>query len=94
LDNSLAVPLVTVTFNDGRTAYTFDQRDVVLEYRKKSMYGMHHIALIFLLSRTGSLLVIIEIWWVLRSLTNRVVQKRKGFNVTEPQCTFDLTNNR
>lgn len=35
-----------------------------------------------------------EVWWVLRTKTSRVVQKRKGFNVTSPRCTFDLTNNR
>jgi hypothetical protein len=35
-----------------------------------------------------------ELWWVVRNPSNRVVQKRKGFNVTEPHCTFDTTNNR
>ena len=32
--------------------------------------------------------------WVVRSPTSRVVQKRKGFNITSPQCTFDKKNNR
>mmetsp|Transcript_19797 Transcript_19797/g.33126 ORF Transcript_19797/g.33126 Transcript_19797/m.33126 type:complete len:539 (+) Transcript_19797:100-1716(+) len=35
-----------------------------------------------------------EIWWVVRSPSEFTVQKRKGFNVTSPQCTFDTTNNR
>ena len=36
-----------------------------------------------------------EIWWVVRTKGGgRVVQKRKGFNVTEPQCTFDKQYNR
>jgi len=35
-----------------------------------------------------------EIWWVVRSPTHYTVQKRKGFNVTSPKCTFDTTNNR
>lgn len=35
-----------------------------------------------------------EIWWVLRTAGNRIVQKRKGFNVTAPQCTFDEKSNR
>ena len=35
-----------------------------------------------------------EIWWVLRTKSEYVVQKRKGFNVTEPACTFDIVNNR
>lgn len=35
-----------------------------------------------------------ELWWVLRTPSQFVVQKRKGFNVTNPICTFDLTNNR
>jgi hypothetical protein len=35
-----------------------------------------------------------ELWWVLRTPTEFVVQKRKGFNVTEPACTFDTVNNR
>lgn len=35
-----------------------------------------------------------EIWWVVRSPSEFTVQKRKGFNVTEPSCTFDTTHNR
>jgi hypothetical protein len=31
---------------------------------------------------------------VVRSPSEFTVQKRKGFNVTEPQCTFDTTHNR
>lgn len=39
VNNIDAIPKVSVTFNDGRTSYEFKQRDVQLEYRKKSMYG-------------------------------------------------------
>jgi len=35
-----------------------------------------------------------EIWWVLRTKSEFVVQKRKGFNITSPKCTFDTVNNR
>ena len=35
-----------------------------------------------------------EIWWVLRTKSEFVVQKRKGFNITSPKCTFDIVNNR
>eukprot|EP01034_Spumella_vulgaris_P029738 gene29738-36833_t len=35
-----------------------------------------------------------EIWWVVRSKVARTVMKRKGFNITNPLCTFDTTNNR
>lgn len=35
-----------------------------------------------------------ELWWVVRSPAFNTVQKRKGFNVTNPSCTFDSTNNR
>lgn len=35
-----------------------------------------------------------ELWWVIRNRSDRRLQKRKGFNVTSPACTFDLTNNR
>lgn len=35
-----------------------------------------------------------EIWWVVRTPNEFVVQKRKGFNVSSPQCTFDVTNDR
>ena len=35
-----------------------------------------------------------EIWWVQRTPTEYIVQKRKGFNVTSPICSFDLVNDR
>ena len=35
-----------------------------------------------------------EIWFVVRTPSEFVVQMKKGFNVTYPICTFDLTNNR
>lgn len=35
-----------------------------------------------------------EVWWVLRTKSNYIVQMRKGFNVSYPTCTFDLTNDR
>lgn len=35
-----------------------------------------------------------EVWWVQRTRSEFIVQRRKGFNVTSPTCTFDLTNNR
>jgi len=35
-----------------------------------------------------------EVWWVVRTQSEFVVQKRKGFNITSPQCTFDATNDR
>lgn len=35
-----------------------------------------------------------ELWWVVRSPAFNTVQKKKGFNITNPQCTFDNTNNR
>ena len=35
-----------------------------------------------------------EIWWVQRTRYNFIVQKRKGFKVTEPVCTFDDVNDR
>ena len=35
-----------------------------------------------------------ELWWVVRSKSGFTVQKRKGFNITEPICTFDSVNNR
>jgi hypothetical protein len=73
VDNEAQIPQVWVTFNGGRTSYQFNQEDVQLETRSKSMY---------------------EIWWVVRSLSNFTIQKKKGFNITEPSCTFDLTNNR
>ena len=36
----------------------------------------------------------IELWWVLRTPSKYVVQKRKGFSVSTPPCTFDAANNR
>jgi hypothetical protein len=35
-----------------------------------------------------------EVWWVVRTKSEFVVQKRKGFNVSSPQCTFDTVNDR
>lgn len=35
-----------------------------------------------------------EIWWVVRTPVENVVEKRKGFNITAPTCTLDLINNR
>lgn len=35
-----------------------------------------------------------EIWWVVRTQNQFIVQKRKGFNVTVPRCTYDSTNDR
>lgn len=73
LDNAAEIPMVWVSFNEGRTSYLFRQEHVKLETTPKSMY---------------------EIWWVVRSPSEFTVQKRKGFNVTEPSCTFDTTHNR
>lgn len=73
LDNAAEIPMVWVSFNEGRTSYKFRQEHVKLETTPKSMY---------------------EIWWVVRSPSEFTVQKRKGFNVTEPSCTFDTTHNR
>ena len=35
-----------------------------------------------------------EIWWVLRTENEFIVQKRKGFNVTNPGCSYDTTNDK
>jgi hypothetical protein len=35
-----------------------------------------------------------EIWWVVKTPVENVVQKRKGFNITAPTCTYDSTNLR
>lgn len=35
-----------------------------------------------------------EMWWVLRTENEFIVQKRKGFNVTNPACSYDTTNDR
>ncbi len=72
VETSLDSP-VQVTFNGGRTSYSFSSQHLALEYRQRSMY---------------------ELWWVVRTKSDRRIQKRKGFNVTSPSCTFDLTNNR
>jgi len=71
-DPTPTIPVVTVTFNDGRTSYDIEEDDLYLEY-DKSMY---------------------EIWWVKRTRSEFVVEKKKGFNVTSPICTFDTTNDR
>lgn len=72
VDDAVDPPTVAVTFNDGRTAYTFLQSHVQLE-KSLSMY---------------------EMWWVQRSRSGFTVQKRKGFNVTYPPCTFDMIHQR
>lgn len=72
IDATPKVPLVRVTFNDGRTSYVFEETDLKLETHL-SMY---------------------ELWWVQRTRSEFIVQRRKGFNVTNPVCTFDLINNR
>ncbi len=71
-EDTPTTPLVTVSFNDGRTAYVFEEDVIHLEYYK-SMY---------------------EIWWVTRTRSKFIVEKRKGFNVTSPGCTFDVVNDR
>ncbi|KAG5177455.1 hypothetical protein JKP88DRAFT_256689 [Tribonema minus] len=35
-----------------------------------------------------------ELWWVQRTRSALVVQKRKPFTVTAPRCTFDAVNNQ
>lgn len=72
IDTKPFIPVLTVTFNNGRTTYEFEQDVLKLEYQR-SMY---------------------EFWWVQRTRSEFIVQKRKGFNVTEPICSFDLTNDR
>lgn len=39
VDDSSVIPTVSVTFNNGRTFYTFPQSVVKLETAPKSMYG-------------------------------------------------------
>lgn len=39
MDNEAVIPQVWVTFNNNRTSYQFNQRDVKLETTPKSMYG-------------------------------------------------------
>ena len=41
VDNIAVIPQVWVSFNEGRTSYQFDQQDVELETRSKSMYGKY-----------------------------------------------------
>lgn len=72
IDTKPFIPVLTVTFNDGRTTYDFEQDVLKLEYGR-SMY---------------------EMWWVKRTRSEFIVEKRKGFNVTSPICSFDLTNDR
>ena len=36
----------------------------------------------------------VELWWVMRTPSQFTVLKRKGFSVSNPQCTFDSNNNR
>ena len=35
-----------------------------------------------------------ELWFVLRNRFERILQKRKGFRVVWPECTFDPENDR
>ena len=35
-----------------------------------------------------------EVWWVVRTPSEFVVQKKKPFSVTSPTCTFDTDFNR
>jgi hypothetical protein len=39
IDDAAEIPKVTVSFNEGRTSYEFDQSDVKLETTPRSMYG-------------------------------------------------------
>lgn len=39
VDNEAVIPMVWVSFNYGRTSYQFEQSQVELETRSKSMYG-------------------------------------------------------
>ena len=71
-DDTPITPVVSVTFNDGRTSYDIEEDTLKLE-KTMSMY---------------------EVWWVQRTRSERVVEKRKGFNITEPTCTFDTVNDR
>ena len=48
LDNIAAVPTAYVTFNNGRTEYMFDQKDVKLNEVQKSTYGTYEIYLFFI----------------------------------------------
>lgn len=92
-DTSVTPPIVSVTFNDGRTWYNFEEPMVKLE--KKSMYGEVLMnSVIVLLIAVNNFHLFVELWWVLRTPNQFLVQKRKGFNVTYPACTYDTVNNR
>lgn len=39
VDNKAKIPTVSVSFNNNRTSYVFEQQNVVLETQSKSMYG-------------------------------------------------------
>ena len=95
-DASQDPPIVSVTFNDGRTSYDFDRNFVKLE--RKSMYGKSGRTSSPSLCKNYFVInfcdVMIELWWVLRTPNQFLIQKRKGFNVTEPACSYDTTNDR
>ena len=61
-----------VTFNDGRTEYSFQG---------------HHLEL-------QTLEANYELWLVQRNRFEKILQKRKGFRVVWPRCTYDLKNNQ
>ena len=48
LDNIAAVPTAYVTFNNGRTEYMFDQKDVKLNEVQKSTYGTYDVFFLFI----------------------------------------------
>lgn len=35
-----------------------------------------------------------QLWWVQRTRSNFIIQKKKGFKVAHPTCTFDAVNDR
>ncbi len=47
-DTSKDPPIVSVTFNDGRTSYDFDETWIKMEYTK-SMYGKDYFAFIYII---------------------------------------------
>lgn len=73
IDNVAIPPTVDLSFNKGRTSYTFEQQHVKLEKSSISQY---------------------ELWWVKRTPSEYVIHNKKPFNVTYPDCTFDVTNDR
>jgi len=101
------IPIVSVTFNDGRSSYDFLQTHLKLE-EYKSMYGKlsaykHelNLYLFIIIVINFSLLftiflffLFLELWWVLRTSSEFTVLKRKGFSVSAPECTFDSANNK